>query len=280
MGICTCGNNQPRRLALATLITERSIQDIDKMLETDFGREKHLNITLPYDFLKRSIANKTEILLEAIREPNQSLALNELAVWLSFKWKVGEVIRIKFLNRDAKLEELVKKAADEWIQYANIRFNFTKEEDAEIRIEFNNLDINQSQIGTSCRSIKDLSEPTMMLGFSNPLLDEEIIYGTILHEFGHVLGCIHEHQQPDAEINWNEAEIIKDYAAYGWNETKIRLNILNKLSPANISNTDYDKNSIMHYNFTAKYNLDNIEYPLNTSLSDQDKDFIRFCYPY
>lgn len=280
IGICTCGNHKSHRRSFNQLITEYRKEDYDLMLDTNFAKANNLNISLPYDNLIRSINENTTILLENATNQNAIYALNELAVWLSFKWKVGEIIKVKFLNKNTKLEELVKRATAEWMEHANVKFEFVTDSDAEIRIEFNNLDINQSQIGTSCRRIVDQSQPTMLLGFSNSSISDDLIYGTILHEFGHALGCIHEHQHPAAGIRWNEKEIIEDYKKYNWDEEKTRHNVLNNFPQEDISNYEYDSDSIMHYFFPAKYNLDGIEYSQNIVLSQKDKDFMKFCYPY
>ena len=280
IGICTCGNHTSHRRSFNQLITEYSKEDYDLMLDTNFAKANNLNISLPYDNLIRSINENTTILLENATNQNAIHALNELAVWLSYKWKVGEIIRVNFLNENSKLEALVKKAAKEWMEYANVIFHFINDGEAEIRIEFNDIDINQSYIGTSCRTIVDQLQPTMLLGFSNPSIGDDLIYGTILHEFGHALGCIHEHQHPTAGIRWNEKEIIEDFKKYGWDEEKTRHNVLNTFPQDDISNSEYDRDSIMHYFFPAKYNLDGIEYSQNIVLSQKDKDFMKFCYPF
>ena len=281
IGICTCGNHRSHRRSLSELITEYIKEDYDLMLDTDFAKTNSLNIALPYENLIRSINENTAILLESATNQNNIHALNELAIWLSLKWKVGETIRVKFLNSNPKLEALVKRATNEWMKYANVVFSFVEDDNAEIRIEFAADNAYWSQIGTLCKEVTDPNQPTMHLGFSSLSIGDDVIYGTILHEFGHSLGCIHEHQHLDAKIRWNEQAIIDDYFHnYGWDEAKTRHNILTTLPKSDISNYAYDKDSIMHYAFPAKYNLDNTEYSQNLVLSQNDKDFMKFCYPY
>lgn len=280
IGICTCGNHKCKTKSLASLITERSELDIDKMLDSNFAKQHDLNVSLPYENLIRSINEGTSILLESATNLNNIHVLNELAIWLSYKWKVGETIRVKFLNKNPKLEELVKKATTEWMEYANVKFSYVEDGDAEIRIEFASDNSYWSQIGTSCKTITYPSQPTMHLGFSDLSIGEDVIYGTILHEFGHALGCIHEHQQTNATIKWDKKKVLDYYAKVGWDEAITNHNILDKFPDKDLSNSDYDQDSIMHYFFPSELTEDGKGSKMNFALSQKDKDFIKFCYPF
>lgn len=280
IGICTCGNHKSSRRSFSELITEYKKEDYDLMLETAFAKKNSLQISLPYNNLIRSINDGTTVLLESATIDNSIHALNELAIWLSFKWKIGETIRIKFLNSNPKLEILVKKATTEWMTYANVKFRYVEDDDAEIRIEFATDNSYWSQIGTLCKTITDPSQATMHLGFSDLSIGDDVIYGTILHEFGHALGCIHEHQQTNATINWDKQKVFDYYAKVGWDEAKTNYNILNKFPNEALSNSDYDQDSIMHYFFPSELTVDGKGSKMNFALSQKDKDFMKFCYPY
>jgi hypothetical protein len=280
IGICTCGNHKSSRRTIHSLITEYSKIDFDKMMISDFGKKHNYNLNFIYDSLTKQVSNENKVALLEAASGNHGHAINELAIWLSHKWKVGETIRVKFLNKNPTLEEFVKRATKEWMEYANVVFSFVEDDNAEIRIEFASDNTYWSQIGTLCKIVADPNQPTMHLGFSGLSIGDDVIYGTILHEFGHALGCIHEHQHPTAGIRWNEKEIIDDFIKYGWDEEKIRHNVLNTFPQDDISNSEYDRDSIMHYFFPAKYNLDGIEFQQNIVLSQKDKDFMKFCYPY
>src|SRR5581483_660366 len=95
-----------------------------------------------------------------------------------------------------------------------------------------------SMIGTDCLKVLGQEVPTMNFGwFSNATVWQEI-KGTTLHEFGHALGCIHEHQQPAAQIFWDERAVIRGYQTiHGWNENKIRQNILGSFPQKHVTNS-------------------------------------------
>lgn len=281
IGICTCGNRRSSKRLITSLISEYSKSDIDKMLDSNFGKQNTYHLNLIYDKLNEAIINKNQTIFLEAATGNYGNAINELALWLSHKWKVGEEIKVKFLNRAPYLELLVKQVANEWMKYANIKFVFVENEDAEVRIEFDSDNTYWSAIGTLCRQNKDQSQATMHLGAFNLGIDEGIIKGVFLHEFGHVLGCIHEHQHPVITFNWDEEKVIEYYAKeHNWDEAKTRHNILNKLPTEDLTNSDYDSDSIMHYFFPSELTSDNSTFSLNTTLSQKDIDFISFCYSF
>ena len=101
------------------------------------------------------------------------------------------------------------------------------------------------------------------------------------HEFGHALGCIHEHQSPTENLKWDKEAV---YAAFSgppnfWSRADIDSNILQKYSAAGMSTTPFYIHSIMLYQFDASLFLDHVGTPLNTDLSDMDKNFIGQMYP-
>jgi hypothetical protein len=74
---------------------------------------------------------------------------------------------------------------------------------------------------------------------------------TILHEFGHVLGMIHEHQNPRGQtIEWNEP-VLYEWArqTQNWDKGTTYSNIIQKYSLNTINGSDFDSKSIMLYFF-------------------------------
>ena len=104
----------------------------------------------------------------------------------------------------------------------------------------------------------------------------------VLHEFGHALGLIHEHQNPNRAIKWNRAAVIADLSGppNNWDEATIDNNMFKKYDSASLTSTPTDATSIMMYPIPAAWTLDGFSAGLNSGLSGIDKEFIRLAYPW
>ena len=103
----------------------------------------------------------------------------------------------------------------------------------------------------------------------------------VLHEFGHALGCIHEHQTPTFNRKWNKAAVMKYFQGPPnfWDEADIQSNVLQKYSPQGIAATQFDPQSIMLYAFDGKLFADGLG-PTNSNskLSPTDIRMIKSMY--
>ena len=188
-------------------------------------------------------------------------------------WNVGQTIQIKFLGGTQDQHAKVKKWASEWLQYANVKFDWVESGFSHIRITFDELDGAWSYLGIVAEVIND-NEPTMNLGW----LDK----ATVLHEFGHMLGLIHEHQNPLNGIQWNFAAIKADLGGPPnfWDDATIHYNITEQYADGDIIGTNVDATSIMMYPIPASWTLDGFSADFNEGLSKEDKGFIGFIYPF
>src|SRR4051812_17793299 len=72
----------------------------------------------------------------------------------------------------------------------------------------------------------------------------------VLHEFGHALSLDHEHQHPACDIQWDVNAVLAEYQRLGWDATKTRFNILDRITDNQIYlRKPYDPVSVMHYPF-------------------------------
>src|SRR5260370_1422635 len=128
------------------------------------------------------------------------------------KWPSGSVITVSFMDGDADVQKKLIKHAKKWTKAsggpANLTFDFRKDGDTEVRISFK-YQGSWSVIGTTCREVaKD--QPTMNYGWLNADTPELEYQRVVLHEFGHAIGLVHEHQNPSGGIEWNQVEVVKD----------------------------------------------------------------------
>ncbi|KAK3934645.1 hypothetical protein QBC46DRAFT_426512 [Diplogelasinospora grovesii] len=207
-----------------------------------------------------------------------------LALSPEFFWNSGQKLKVPFLNGSPKLQATVRAYAQEWERHANIDFVFVNDGDAEIRVAFNwkNRDpINWSHVGTGANKfVIDKNQPTMNLGSLDDYTREDELCRVILHEFGHALGCVHEHQSPAANFQWDEPVVIADaQKRYGWDEATTRAQILKKKINAT-AHTNFDPNSIMCYIIPPEWTKDKKGVNMNLALSETDISFIRKMYPF
>jgi hypothetical protein len=205
------------------------------------------------------------------------------AAALSFNlWKPGRTLRVRFLDGVPELKGGVEEKAHQWSQYANIKFEFGDEPDAEIRISFQQ-EGSWSAIGTDALVANYFSkdQPTMNYGWLTPDSEDQAYSRVVLHEFGHSLGMIHEHQNPAGGIHWNK-EVV--YRALGgppnnWDQEKVDHNMFDTYSRDITQFTEFDPNSIMLYSFPKGWTTDGMSFPENSELSETDKKFIAARYP-
>lgn len=215
------------------------------------------------------------VLSDMPTDPTDSTEAHQRAVGYKDKWwPVGYKFKVGFMgNYSATQTNLVKQAAAEWAQVANVSFEYPAAGPYDIRIAFNANSGAWSYVGTDCKSISQ-GNPTMNLGW--------LAKDAYLHELGHTLGLLHEHQNPTSPIKWNEAAVIKDLSGppNNWTEAMIRFNVLNPYPLPNVITTALDKTSIMMYPIPARWTLDGFSSPGGQVLSGVDKTFIATRYPF
>src|ERR1043165_3481490 len=140
-------------------------------------------------------------------------------------WKDRKVLQVRFLGGSEFVRAKVRYYAQIWSDYAGIRFEFKETDHSDIRISFNPDGSSWSYIGTSAKGV-DENSPTMNFGWFNESTDLVEFRRTTLHEFGHALGLIPEHQSPGAAINWNKPVVYRYYwEHFRWNQSFVDSNI-------------------------------------------------------
>jgi len=211
-------------------------------------------------------------------------AVARMAVVSSKKWNAGAKIRCRFLDGSPKMQGKVEAISHEWEKVADMKFQYVKSGDAEVRISFYADSGSWSAVGRDAlnASYFPLHQPTMNYGWLRDDTADTEYHRVVLHEFGHALGCIHEHQAPKFSRVWDKAAVLKYFSGPPnyWSPADIQSNVLQKYSPKGIKSTVYDPKSIMLYAFDAKLFADGLgPTNTNTKLSPKDEAMIHQLYP-
>lgn len=194
----------------------------------------------------------------------------------------GALLKVKFLNGTDKQKQGVRAEAKEWENFANVKFNFvTGNADIRIGFKWQGDAGSWSYIGTDIFNIPQ-NEPTMNFGWLDiNYQDKEEYKRVVIHEFGHTLGCIHEHQNPSVDIPWDKEAVYKYYtgAPNFWSKEDVDNNIFRKYSTTQTQYSQFDKESIMLYSIPNSLTIGDYEVGSNNRLSEMDKDFIGTMYP-
>ena len=217
-------------------------------------------------------------------DPEEIAHHTRMALINTKKWQPGTSLRCRFLDGTPKIKKAVEGVAHQWEQYANIKFKFVTTGDAEIRISFKADPGSWSAVGRDAlnRSYFPLHQPTMNYGWLDDASPLAEIKRVVLHEFGHALGCVHEHQSPKFTRKWNTAKVMAAFQGPPnfWTPDDIMGNVLQKYSPKGMSVTNFDPKSIMLYSFDAALFADGGG-PTNenNALSARDRQMIAKLYP-
>lgn len=208
---------------------------------------------------------------------------------LSKLWDLGsDPITYKFLDGRFGGNEVqrtkVRTAIPEWTWYANVTFKeVAKGEPAYIKITFDPSDGSWSVIGNDATK-EDDDVATMNLGWvkaNNKNLPREE-RGVILHEFGHALGLLHEHQSPahGSQSVLDPEATVKFYMKdQGWTREMVMDQVVKTYNLNDVSNfSQVDTKSIMHYYQPSEVTGgDPIDY--NYVFSERDKAYMVINYP-
>lgn len=205
----------------------------------------------------------------------------KMALEAGKKWAKGKTLGVCFMDGSPTQRARVKAQALKWCEHANIKLNFNASKTkAHIRISFKADDGSWSYIGTDCLGIPK-REPTMNFGWLKDNTSDAEYERVVVHEFGHALGAIHEHQNPKGGIQWNLPVVYKVFGGppNNWSKEDIEVNVVGKYSVDQLNASKYDPDSIMLYQFEGALIKGGKPTKFNTKLSSGDKRFIKKQYP-
>lgn len=204
-----------------------------------------------------------------------------LALKTGRMWSTGRTLRVGFLDGDPMAQDTVASIANLWPRHANLLLEFVPDpQAAEIRIAFT-PGASWSMIGTEALGLSP-DEPTMNLGWLTEATPEQEWERVVLHEFGHALGCVHEHSSPAARIPWDLPTVYRYYGRppNAWTKEEIDRNVIARYGREQTQFTRFDPKSIMIYPIPGALTKDRYVVDWNLTLSELDRQFIGSRYPF
>lgn len=235
--------------------------------------------------LTKNATNKRMLLEQLEERPDYFLMkenfqlILEMAADVKKMWDKDDTLEVYFFGGENDITKQVMHYASMWSEHCSIRFKVTdKQEKGKIRIDFKEPS-SFSVLGTNALLVPK-NQPTMNFGWLSEDLPDREFKRVVLHEFGHALGLIHEHQSPRVNIDWNKPYVYWYFQEYhGWTSDQVDRNIFEEFETERIRATELDKFSIMGYYLPPECTYSRIDFPLNYDLSQMDKDFIGQIYP-
>ena len=266
---------QDLRICVEKILPEN--ENVLQQLRTTSNSEKHLEKLKAAFYTQKLWRPNSTVRIKFLQNPPNNLQRTSLSRILNSKDENGNLLKIDPLQKvvdNMTVTNAIIKIVTERVQpFIGLSLIFVKQNEyADIKIAFNPNGGAWSYIGTdSLKTSKN--QPTMNFGWFD--------VATVIHEFGHALGMIHEHQNPKGNtIQWNQPAVYKwAKRTQGWGDNTTYSNIIEKYNSNLINGSKFDPDSIMLYFFPGSLTLNNKGTHQNLRLSINDVIYLNSMYP-
>ena len=236
-------------------------------------------------------------------------------------WPNGHTLDVQFVDTPQVWQTwqkawIAKVVTENNMVYANINFTFHLDNSTlphnktcEIRITCDPNSGCYSAIGSESANLSFFPNESMNYGWMDAPLNTAFTYngvsyhtdanfeqggyegygGTIMHEFGHALGMMHELETPyNNPIVWNTSAVYAYFEGppNNWSKADVDNNVLNPIQASTVNGSDFDVNSIMKYSMPSSLLLNpsavaatDIQQVNDRTLSGCDQYWLAANYP-
>lgn len=193
------------------------------------------------------------------------------------------VLPVYFMDGpDAETRRKVMAAANRWYDKGvGVRFTETASADAPIRVARTRGQGYYSYPGTDALQVPR-SAPTLNLdSFTANTSDAEYLR-VVCHEFGHAIGCPHEHARPEIIARLDREKVYRFFGGppNNWSRRTIDQQVLTPLQTTGMRGTvAAEEDSVMGYPFSAALTRDGRPIRGGSDITPTDAAFMSTVYP-
>lgn len=196
-------------------------------------------------------------------------------------WERETVLNVAFIGGTPDLHARVFRAAQAWLEPGiKLSFNLVASgEKAQIRVSFDPNAGSWSYVGTDALGVYPW-QATMNLGWATMATPEPDFLSVVIHEFGHALGLLHEHNHPEAGIDWRSEVVYADLGRppNNWTKAEVDANVFAAFPKKGVVTTPFDDVSVMIYTIPAHWTKNGRRFMPSHKLSRGDSETIRALY--
>ncbi|ODT62017.1 hypothetical protein ABS71_16340 [bacterium SCN 62-11] len=208
-----------------------------------------------------------------------------LAFYRGLRWQPGQTLNVLFVDGEGVPENVydaaIQLVQDTWQANSSLTFHFEKGEPDpnvtyHITVAFLVDKGYNSHVGPNSQRYK----PSMNLSRLHKWpTDSRNFRRVVVHEFGHAIGMMHEHQNPNVTIPWNREQVYADMAKSPTFWTRERtFNNYFRLLASDLA-SPFDVLSVMLYEVRASWTTDGSSIGYNRDASPNDLEWVRRAYP-
>lgn len=215
----------------------------------------------------------------------EASGIRPLAFYQNTRWAPGQTLNVLFVDGDdvpAKVYDAATQLVrDSWEANTSLNFNFFRGDGEagvtyHITVQFLADKGYNSRLGKFSASYR----PSMYLSHLHEYpIDSAVFRRVVMHEFGHALGAIHEHQNPNVNIQWNKEAVYQAMARPPgrWTRAYTDNAYFNTL-PSDLA-SEFDDKSIMLYQIPKEWTTNGFSSPYLSKFSELDAEWAQQAYP-
>jgi hypothetical protein len=209
-----------------------------------------------------------------------------IALLTNNKWPAApQQFPVYFFDATASAISLTLSAANEWAKHCNKSFVRSFDPGSVCRVSYGPGGL-WSYVGTDNQAIPANQQTMNLEGYTANTPWAEFLRGAC-HEFGHFLGCPHEHMRPELVARLDRRKVLRYFAqTQGWSRQETINQVLTPINDAALFQVPgmpaagaVDETSIMCYQLPGELTIDGQPILGGVTINARDAAYMGLAYP-